>query len=262
MPTNWNHRMPRTARLTRAIRTRLARLDMVGKPTGGRMATGELLRSTLWCNQPARSCNSTVGAGLGRTIAAISTLPRLLNCKHSPEVPWRPRWFGTETLYCGGWRAHHRSRRTSGEVHAQIIGVTKPDWWEEPDLAVAVAEVEEFVASAGWDAPPQLFALVNTADLLAAQPSLSSSLGAEAAVYTPIAQEALPAGALTDDPAVAAEQAARHPDRAEARLVAGVLRDGHGGACLMRLRGEHDDAPLRGGDLAPNLLAALRLTFE
>ena len=183
----------------------------------------------------------------------------------------------------------------SGEAHAKIIGVTKPDWWEEPDLAVAVAEVEEFVGSAGWDAPPQLFALVNTADLLAAQPSLSSSLGPEAAVYTPIAQEALPEGELTDalaqiswpdevagcvlvqeivvlppdaqdglseDPAVAAEQAAQHPDRAEARLVAGVLRDGHGGACLMRLRGEHDDAPLRGGDLAPNLLAALRLTFE
>ena len=63
-------------------------------------------------------------------------------------------------------------------------------------------------------------------------------------------------------PAVAAEQAAGHPDRTEARLVAGVLRDVPGGACLMRLRGEHDDAPLRGGDLAPNLLAALRLTFE
>jgi hypothetical protein len=30
----------------------------------------------------------------------------------------------------------------------------------------------------------------------------------------------------------------------------------------MRLRGEHDDAPLRGGDLAPNLLSALHLTFE
>ena len=173
--------------------------------------------------------------------------------------------------------------------------MTKPDWWEEPDLAVAVAEVEEFAGTAGWDAPPQLFALVNTADLLAAQPSLAASLGPAAAVYTPIAQDALPAGelndalaqiswpdevagcvlvqeivvlppdaqdGLSDDPVVAAGQAAAHPDRAEARLVAGVLRDGTGGACLMRLRGEHDDAPLRGGDLAPNLLAALHLTFE
>ena len=69
-------------------------------------------------------------------------------------------------------------------------------------------------------------------------------------------------GSLSDDPIEAAEQAAEHPDRTEARLVAGVLRDLPGGACLMRLRGENDDSPLRGGDLAPNLLAALRLTFE
>lgn len=171
--------------------------------------------------------------------------------------------------------------------------MSTPDWWEDPDLAVAVAEVEEFAASAGWDAPPQLFALVATADLMAAQPDLAPSLGA--AVYTPIAQESLPDGELSDalaqiswpaevagcvlvqeivvlppeagadlsdDPAEAADQAARHPARAEARLVAGVLRDATGGACLMRMRGEHDDAPLRGGDLAPNLIAALHLTFE
>ncbi|MET0863104.1 MAG: PPA1309 family protein [Nakamurella sp.] len=169
----------------------------------------------------------------------------------------------------------------------------KPDWWEDPDLALAVAEVEEFAGSAGWDQPAQLFALVNTAELLAAQPGLATSLGS--AVFTPVAQEALPAGELSealaqiswpdevagcvlvqeivvlppgaqellsDDPAVAAQQAAEHPDRAEARLVAGVLRDLPGGACLMRLRGDNDDSPLRGGDLAPNLLAVLRLTFE
>ena len=168
-----------------------------------------------------------------------------------------------------------------------------PEWWEDADLAIAVAEVEEFAGTAGWDAPPQLFALVNTADLVAAQPGLAGSVGA--AVYTPIAQESLPAGdlsdalaqiswpdevagcvlvqeivvlppgaeeILSDDPETAAEQAARHPHRTEARLAAGVLRDGPGGACLMRMRGEHDDALLRGGDLAPNLLAALRLTFE
>ena len=171
--------------------------------------------------------------------------------------------------------------------------MSAPEWWEDPDLAFAVAEVEEFAGTAGWDAPAQLFALVNTADLLAAQPSLASSLGP--AVYTPIAQEPLPEGelsdalaqiswpdevagcvlvqeivvlppaaqdSLSDDPVLAAEQAARHPDRAEARLTAGVLRDANGGACLMRMRGQNDDAPLRGGDLAPNLLAALRLTFE
>ena len=138
-----------------------------------------------------------------------------------------------------------------------------------------------------------MFALVATAELMAAQPDLAPSLGA--AAYTPIAQEALPEGEiadalaqiswpaevagcvlaqeivvlppdagadLSDDPVEAAGQAARHPRRTETRLVAGVLRDAGGGACLMRMRGEHDDAPLRGGDLAPNLLAALHLTFE
>ncbi len=71
-----------------------------------------------------------------------------------------------------------------------------------------------------------------------------------------------PGARLSADPDAAAAEAAAHPDRAEARLAAGVLRDGRGAACLLRLRGEHDDAPLRGADLAPNLLAALRLTFE
>lgn len=176
-------------------------------------------------------------------------------------------------------------------------------WIEDPDLATAVAEVEEFVASAGWDAPPQLFALVRTADLVAAQPSLAADLGT--GVFTPIAQDPLPdpdlpvalagiawpaevAGcvltqeivvlppgaqeALSDDPSTAADQAARHPERTEARLVAGVLRGG-GRACLLRVRARPaadpsvdpaaaDEPPLRGADLAPNLLDALALTFE
>jgi hypothetical protein len=190
----------------------------------------------------------------------------------------------------------HPDSRTTCESRAKIIDVSEPgtpQWWEDADLAVAVAEVEEFAGTAGWDQPPQLFALVNTADLLTAQPGLATSLGST--VYTPIAQDSLPDGDLSDalaqiswpdevagcvlvqeivvlppgaednlsdDPDTAAEQAARHPLRTEARLAAGVLRDGPGGACLMRMRGEHDDAPLRGGDLAPNLLAALRLTFD
>ena len=153
-----------------------------------------------------------------------------------------------------------------------------PDWWEDPDLAIAVADVEEFAGAAGWDAAQQLFALVVTSELLAAQPALAPTLTA-ATRFTPIAQESLPAGELSQalsqicwppeagaslsaDPEAAANQAADHPDRTEARLAAGVLRDAKGGACLLRLRGEHDEAPLRGADLAPNLLKALRMTFE
>lgn len=171
-------------------------------------------------------------------------------------------------------------------------GANAPDWWEDSDLATAVAEIEEFAAAAGWDAPAQMFALVVTADLVAAEPGLADSL---AGIYTPIAQDPLPAGELSEaldqiswpdevagcvlvqeilvlppeagrelseDPATAAAQAADHPDRAEARLVAGVLRGTRGGACLLRLRGDNAATPLRGADLAPNLLIALRMTFE
>ena len=179
-----------------------------------------------------------------------------------------------------------------------------PYWWEDPDLSAAVAEVEEFVGTAGWDAAPQMFALVRTADLLAAQPELAATLS-DAGVFTPVAQEVLPGGDLSEslsqiswpdevggcvlvqeivvlppsavaptgtagDPAtherndveITAEQAAAHPDRAEARLVAGVLRGLPGGACLLRVRGKDDATPLRGADLAPNLLTALQATFE
>ncbi len=174
--------------------------------------------------------------------------------------------------------------------------MSAPEWSEDPDLAAAVAEVEEFAAAAGWDRPPHLFALVRTEELTAAQPSLAAELGTS--TYTPIAQDPLPdrdveralaqvswppavAGCvlvqeivvlppsaqaeLSDDPATATAQAAAHPERTEARLVAGVLRDGRR-ACLLRIRfnGADDDAPplLRGAELAPNLLDGLAATFE
>lgn len=167
-----------------------------------------------------------------------------------------------------------------------------PSFLEDPFLAVAVTEAEEFAGTAGWDRQPQLFALVRTADLLATEPAMAAHLDPDV-VYTPVAQDPLPAeglpdalqqiawppsvagcvlvqeivvlppsaqDGLPDDPAAAAELAAAHPERTEARLAVGVLRDG-GAACLMRLRGEHSDTPLRGADLAPNLVEALRLTF-
>jgi hypothetical protein len=167
------------------------------------------------------------------------------------------------------------------------------EWAEDPDLAAAVAEVEDFAAAAGWDRPPQMFALVPTAELAASQPSLAVELGA--AAFTPIAQDPLPdpdleralaqvswppavAGcvlvqeivvlppsaqeALSED--TAAAQAADHPERTEARLVAGVHRDGRR-ACLLRIRGTAPDGlpwpVLRGAQLAPNLLDSLVLTF-
>jgi hypothetical protein len=171
-------------------------------------------------------------------------------------------------------------------------------WGPDPELAAALPaaarEVEEFVAAAGWDQPAQLFALVPTADLAAAEPGIAGRLDL-AAPLTPVAQEPLPAAEL--DVALAgivwpstvagcavvqeivvlpphaeptasqplaelARLAAEHPDRREARLVAAVLRDGPG-ACVLRLRAGEDglEELVEHPDLAPNLLDALRATF-
>lgn len=147
----------------------------------------------------------------------------------------------------------------------------------ESGLGALAREVEQFVASGGWDQPVQLFALVPTAELLQQQPELREQLDASAPL-TPVAQEALPQGELDEAlakivwpdtvrgcaiaqeivvlPPDAEDQlpdgadagdadrlrdaAASHPMRTEARLVATVLRDGTA-ACVMRLRG-HDTA--------------------
>ena len=164
-------------------------------------------------------------------------------------------------------------------------------------LPGAAREVEQFVATGGWDQPPQLFALVPTAQLLAAEPGLAGPLDA-AAPLTPVAQEALPAGELDEalagitwpdtvagcalaqeivvlppdaeleigDGAAARQLAAQHPQRREARLVAAVLRDGPG-ACVLRLRAVPgasgaDEQLLEHPDLAPDLLAALHATLQ
>lgn len=145
-------------------------------------------------------------------------------------------------------------------------------------IASAAREVEEFVANSGWDQPPQLFALVSTADLLAKQPELAEHLDPESTL-TPIAQESLPEPDLAEALARIAwpdavlgcalaqeivvlppdaesalteaedagdierlrRAAANHPQRTEARLVAAVSRDGIR-ACVLRLRGKEDDA--------------------
>ncbi len=168
-----------------------------------------------------------------------------------------------------------------------------PSFLEDPRLALAVSEAEEFVGSAGWDQPTQIFALVLTTDLVRAQPEMAGQLDG-GAYFTPVAQEAMPrddladaldelvwpaavagcvlvqeivvlppaaATALPTDPTAATAAAAAHPERTEARLAVGVLRDGSA-ACLLRLRGDHDDAPLRGADLAPNLVEALHRTLD
>ncbi len=76
---------------------------------------------------------------------------------------------------------------------------TEPPPSAQPDLTsalpVAVREVEDFLAEAGWDQPPKLFALVPTAELLAAEPGLAGSLAVGQGL-TPVAQDPIGAADL------------------------------------------------------------------
>ncbi|WP_460401541.1 PPA1309 family protein [Actinophytocola sediminis] len=141
-------------------------------------------------------------------------------------------------------------------------------------LSALAREVEQFVATGGWDQPPQLFALVPTAELVERTPELVDQVDQEAPL-TPVAQDALPnedlaealagimwpdtvhgcalaqeivvlppeaeaalpTGDSTAESAAMRRIAAEHPRRREARLVAAVLRDGTT-ACVIRLRAE------------------------
>ncbi|SHF80935.1 hypothetical protein SAMN05443575_0953 [Jatrophihabitans endophyticus] len=183
-------------------------------------------------------------------------------------------------------------------------------------LEAALAEIEAHVHAAGWDRGPTLFALVSVGRFTADDPVTARRLGIDTLppdALTPVEQDDLPdqpldellagiawpdsvAGCavtqeivilppsaestLTD--ADAASRAADHPERREARLAAGVLRDGSN-AALLRMRGTGpagdghgsagpDDGAepaggagddlLTGPDLAPNLVAALQATLR
>lgn len=162
-------------------------------------------------------------------------------------------------------------------------------------LQDVVGEVEAHVSEAGWDQPPQLFALVDTEQLLRAEPQLAQSMGIVAGgpgSITPIAQDPLPDRPLDEalggiefgdqvlgvvlaqevvvlPPGVEGElvepdasAAAAHPQARDVRLVVGVVRDGTR-AAVLRLRGADDgqDERLTGPDLAPALADALLATL-
>jgi hypothetical protein len=164
-------------------------------------------------------------------------------------------------------------------------------------LERAVVEIENHLLAGGWDRPPALFALVRADRFRADDPETAARLGLDDAAddaLTPIEQDELPdqpldellAGiawpesvsgcALSQEivilpPSAEAElseeqllgSAAAHPERREARLVVGVLRDGTSAAVLrMRGRDGGDDDLLTGPDLAPNLVEALLETLR
>ncbi|WP_433759368.1 PPA1309 family protein [Nocardia sp. CA-135398] len=67
----------------------------------------------------------------------------------------------------------------TADLHAELV------------LARSVREVAEFVDAEGWGRPPQMFALVPTVDLVAAEPGLLEQLD-QGSELTPIAQESFP----------------------------------------------------------------------
>lgn len=64
-------------------------------------------------------------------------------------------------------------------------------------LPVVAHEVEDFLAGTGWDQPTQLFALVPTVTLVAAEPELADRLPSTDGL-TPVAQDPLDTGDLAD----------------------------------------------------------------
>ncbi len=163
-------------------------------------------------------------------------------------------------------------------------------------IAEVVREIEVHAARAGWDQPAQLFALVDTAELLQREPQLAELLGVDGGApggLTPVEQETvsesleelLPSilwppevsgcavvveamtvppgsGEVPSDAESAAEYAAAHPDREEARIVAGVLRTGETWCAIRQRAHDEDDLVLTGDDLVPALLELLYATLE
>ncbi|GAB2487335.1 PPA1309 family protein [Jatrophihabitans fulvus] len=165
---------------------------------------------------------------------------------------------------------------------------------DESGLTAVLAEIEAHVHASGWDRAPSLFALVTAGRFTADDPETASRMGIDALpadALCPVEQDDLPdqpldellAGIAWPDSVdgcavvqeivilppgaeeTSAEDAARNPDRREARLVAAALREGTD-ATLLRLRDPEDPSGdgelVTGDDLAPNLVAALRDTLR
>jgi hypothetical protein len=76
-------------------------------------------------------------------------------------------------------------------------------------LTQALIELEQHVSKEGWDQQPRLFALVDTAELIAAEPRLAAALAPETVhmdgeigplrTYTSIEQEDFPGGKPLDE---------------------------------------------------------------
>ena len=164
------------------------------------------------------------------------------------------------------------------------------------NLEALVREVEDHVASAGWDQPVRLFALVPTASLLASNPQVAAELGISANLpLTSVEQEisdafeldellatiawptdvvgalvaleriVLPPSAQSDLPAEndndLVQAAADHPDRRDVRIISAVLRTGENLNALRHRTHDSADAVAVSPDLVTRLNEALAATF-
>ncbi len=164
-------------------------------------------------------------------------------------------------------------------------------------LVAALMEIERHVGGVGWDQPARLFALVPTADLVAAEPQLAEHLtgglepqlghlsaieqdgfagGADlgealariswpdavAGVALSLERFFLPGAADADlgGGAPASERVRSDPERQEIRVVVGATRTGDTYG-VARIR-SHPDHLLSSTDLVPGLAAALARTLD
>lgn len=157
-------------------------------------------------------------------------------------------------------------------------------------LTNIAVEIEQHVATSGWDQPPRLYALVHTGRLRETEPGLADLLrDADPDSLTPVEQDPieddvadflagiewpdavegcalvnevvlLPDGAARERPDDVDENewAEAHPDARDVRLVVGVLRGGER-ASVLRIRGPEgaEDDVVAAPDLVPNLAVAL-----
>lgn len=165
----------------------------------------------------------------------------------------------------------------------------------QSNLVAALVEIERYVGTSGWDQPSRLFALVPTADLIQAEPTLVEQLVMDdPGSLSSIEQEDFREGAdlattlgriswspavagcalvtersflpsedehdLPADPGLAAGVVASHPHRQDMRVVVGVLRGGltHG---LGRFR-TNPEQLIGSSDLAPGLNRILMGTLQ
>src|SRR5258707_15776732 len=98
------------------------------------------------------------------------------------------------------------ARRKSVLGWSRMVGM---DPSKNPALTQALIELEQHVARDGWDQGVRLFALVDTAELIAAEPRLAAALAPETVefggrigplrTYTSIEQEGVPADRPLDE---------------------------------------------------------------